>query len=89
MIDPKRELKLYYDYLLNLYFLVWVVCAYMFYQLLKAEVVIYHVRYRCNPNKIRFVAIRLLFIFSVAVVLTGVCYAVQHYSSEAKSMRES
>ena len=80
---------MYYEYLIDVYLLVWVVCAYIFYRLIKAEILIYRIKYHRSENKSKFVAGRVAKVLSLVTVICLVAYGSHLYSTEANSKKES
>jgi hypothetical protein len=73
---------------MDVYLLVWVICAYTFYRLVKAELLIYRIRYHRSENKPKFIAVRVSKLSFVVASICLVAYGSHLYSTEASSMKE-
>ena len=81
-------MNLYYGYLINFYYIIWLLCAYILYRIVSAEILVLRIQYHRCENKRSFVMRRVVRIIAVLAAVGFVAFASFYYSELASSMRE-
>lgn len=79
---------MYYEYLVNLYYVIWILCVYIIYRIVKAEILVLRIQYHRCENKRSFVVQRAAKIIGVVSAICMVAFGSFYYSNLASSMRE-